>query len=727
MSEKQVLPENYYVDHFNELLAEIENLHSAELLPFHISFIERYKSLSLNAQKLLVRLCNNKHFTLTSTELQKYRKDCDVEKAIAELSLTKLFQILKTDEEAAPLLLKHFQNHFQIDYTKASENLNSAIVQHLLVQRKKSDPLIWENPTLYLFSFKLDVQFFEYLYFGNRHESMKLMALRDLKNISARSESGRLLTVYDWHLAAVRNLLRTHDVDLTNLREFLKIFAFPFPFETQSESVEKTLKLIWTDITDLKIEVSPLIWLFRVESLFIPVCKFLKRIKSSLLKEAAEQMIEIATSPQVSDYLETHFLVSKKKYQTEESLLQKNAEKVFLSHGLSDAPEKALRDYLTEKGTVTFYTENRIWNTLFGLVFWDALFTLDPVTSFYRHQSLDKKFYTKNQKQVDDILESLKTKEDLRKHVLKKFTLFFDKPQRLFKWNGEELKQLLALIEKSPEGALHNLLSKMVKDFRSYSSSFPDLMCISEDKISFIEVKSEGDKLNPGQYNRLQELIQLGFEAKVINIQWSKDTRKIYSVVDIETTGSLRGKTKITEFAAIKIQDGKIIGTYQTLINPKVKIPSFISRLTGINDAMVRKAPLFADVSDKIRDFLKDSIFVAHNVGFDYRFVQKEFNSLDQDFVQHKACTIALGRKKFKGLDSYSLKNMTDYLGIGLNNHHRAFCDALAASEILVRCLGYEKLDKSFLENNVQSFVTYDTDYDPQDEPQMAFDVNTYD
>lgn len=156
----------------------------------------------------------------------------------------------------------------------------------------------------------------------------------------------------------------------------------------------------------------------------------------------------------------------------------------------------------------------------------------------------------------------------------------------------------------------------------------------------------------------------------------------MFSIIDIETTGGNSKNDKITEIA-IYVHDGeKIIKEYQTLINPERPIPYFISQLTGIDDKMVENAPKFYEVAKNIVETVKDTVFIAHNVGFDYNFIREEFKSLGFEFKMKKLCTVQLSRKLLPGMDSYSLGKLCKELNIEINGRHRAAGDALATVKL---------------------------------------------
>lgn len=157
----------------------------------------------------------------------------------------------------------------------------------------------------------------------------------------------------------------------------------------------------------------------------------------------------------------------------------------------------------------------------------------------------------------------------------------------------------------------------------------------------------------------------------------------MYAVVDIETSGGRAQVDKITEIA-IYIHDGeKIVEEFSTLINPETYIPPFITRLTGVNNDMVATAPKFYEVAKKIVLMTEGRLFVAHNVPFDYRFIQEEFKRLGYNYQRQTLCTVRMSRKIIPGMGSYSLGNLCQTLGITINNRHRAAGDALATTKLL--------------------------------------------
>lgn len=169
----------------------------------------------------------------------------------------------------------------------------------------------------------------------------------------------------------------------------------------------------------------------------------------------------------------------------------------------------------------------------------------------------------------------------------------------------------------------------------------------------------------------------------------------MYAIIDIETTGQSSGKGKITEIA-IFIHDGfGVTDSFSTLINPECYIPGFITELTGIDNNMVQNAPKFYEVARRIVEMTQDCIFVAHNVMFDYKFIQEEFKRLGYNYQRKTMCTVRLGRKFLPGHRSYSLGKICDDLGIRIEGRHRASGDAYATVKLFELIMARKALKES--------------------------------
>ncbi|GGA25880.1 ATP-dependent DNA helicase DinG [Psychrobacillus lasiicapitis] len=162
-----------------------------------------------------------------------------------------------------------------------------------------------------------------------------------------------------------------------------------------------------------------------------------------------------------------------------------------------------------------------------------------------------------------------------------------------------------------------------------------------------------------------------------------------YAVVDIETTGhSSTSGDRIIQLAIVFIENGNIVDTFTTFINPKKPIPFFIQDLTKIKDKDVQHAPLFEAIGSKVLDLLQDHIFVAHNIHFDLPFLQKELQRVGLPKLVCKTMdTVEFAKLMFPNLYSYKLQDIATELHIPLEAAHRADDDALATAYLLLKCI----------------------------------------
>jgi DNA polymerase-3 subunit epsilon len=179
----------------------------------------------------------------------------------------------------------------------------------------------------------------------------------------------------------------------------------------------------------------------------------------------------------------------------------------------------------------------------------------------------------------------------------------------------------------------------------------------------------------------------------------------LFIIIDIETTGNNYKFGKITELAIYQHNGQKVTNHYSTLINPEIDIPFYITKLTGINNQMVKNAPKFHEVAKTIVELSAGRTFVAHNAQFDYGFVKEEFERLGYNFTRKTLCTVKLARKFLPGHKSYSLGKLCLDLGIEINGRHRAAGDAFATVKLFEMILQKnELLVNSKATNNLKLF-----------------------
>jgi DNA polymerase-3 subunit epsilon len=159
------------------------------------------------------------------------------------------------------------------------------------------------------------------------------------------------------------------------------------------------------------------------------------------------------------------------------------------------------------------------------------------------------------------------------------------------------------------------------------------------------------------------------------------------AVIDFETTGiSPAQGDRATEVAIVLTEDGRVVDRFQSLMNAGVRIPAFITALTGITNAMVAAAPPAAQVMREAARFVGEAPMVAHNAAFDRRYWQAELALAGVPAPQPFACTVLLSRRLYPDAPSHKLGVLVDHFGLPRTGQaHRALADAEMAAELLGR------------------------------------------
>jgi DNA polymerase III subunit epsilon len=166
-------------------------------------------------------------------------------------------------------------------------------------------------------------------------------------------------------------------------------------------------------------------------------------------------------------------------------------------------------------------------------------------------------------------------------------------------------------------------------------------------------------------------------------------------ILDIETTGGSHLYDRITEIALVRIQNGEVVDTWQSLINPGKSIPITITHLTGITDEMVKEAPSFADIASELYQYLEGVPLAAHNVRFDYGFLKAEYQRIEATLQLRTLCTVKLSRKMFPEHKGHGLDAIMRRHGLTTNARHRAMGDVILVIEYLEKArlaLGSQKV-----------------------------------
>ena len=147
-------------------------------------------------------------------------------------------------------------------------------------------------------------------------------------------------------------------------------------------------------------------------------------------------------------------------------------------------------------------------------------------------------------------------------------------------------------------------------------------------------------------------------------------------LLDCETTGGKAIYHRIIEIGLIVIEGGELIETWQTFIDPKVTLPPFIQRLTGITPGMIKGAPVFLDIAEELLSKLNGRTLVAHNARFDYSFLKNEFERAGFTYNAKPLCSVKFSRNLYPQFKRHGLSQIINRFDLAIENRHRALDDA---------------------------------------------------
>lgn len=180
-----------------------------------------------------------------------------------------------------------------------------------------------------------------------------------------------------------------------------------------------------------------------------------------------------------------------------------------------------------------------------------------------------------------------------------------------------------------------------------------------------------------------------------------------YVVLDLEMTGLSAKTDQIIEIGAAKIKDNVVIETMECLVNPKCKIPTRVTELTGITDEMVQSGRDKDEAVNDLLNFIDGQILVGQNINFDYSFL-KQWAVNHKRPLEAKACdTLKLARVLLPAEQPKKLESLCEYFGVERAREHRALDDALETWQV------FEKLKEmsAMLENAETYFAPRELTY----------------
>jgi len=705
------LPSRYYLEHFLEMIGFVTSKYDHALDARHRCFLREFDELSRDARCLYVRMANRRGRIFQRDQL-RYAEIADLETAARELAAAGFVRSpepgdlgdLLWHEPRVALLSRIRQHSVEIG---ASHPLGSLKKEGLV--RIGLECLDFEraypSPAREQFLVQLredEVAYLVFLYFGSVRRDLTSFALRDLGRISTAPYRADFEARFETTSAAQGAFFYSHtlatldDAEPDRVKELAAAVA-TWPQDTDPHVTSQRHRALHRLGRLLERDGQPdlALTIYLLSDQYPATERAVRLLHASGRHDETETLLRrLIDNPSsdgellfAEDFLERKF---QKKRTGRLTDVLRQASSLALDESGRDRPETSAVARLSRDGASAAHVENRLWQQLFGLLFWDLLFgpelaSLHDPFDFMPHDLRSGSFHTRFGDKIEERLSLLDDPESAKAFLESVWQSHFGLPNSLFAWDADVFSWCLRLVTHAPRGGLAHILRKIACDFRANRSGFPDLIVLDPGGLRFIELKTEGDQIHRQQLVQIGRLRHAGFQVEVARVRWIIDPEQEYVVVDVETTGSDPARHRITEIGAVRVRGGRIVGEWSSLVNPEGRIPSFIRKLTGITDAMVAEAPRFGEIAEALREFLGDAVFVAHRAKFDHGFLKAEFERCGMAFGGPLLCTVVESRRHFPGLPSYGLAALSNHFGVSLDSHHRALCDARATAEIFLR------------------------------------------
>jgi hypothetical protein len=548
-----VLPPKYYLTNYLYLLDFVQEKAADLLQSRELRFITLFNQLSEDAKCLFIRLVNRRKVFFRTSQLS-YQEIENIPHALQELIEKQFISPLSlAHQEKVLYLLEIFTKNELIEIIKqtgAKPNKQAKRVEHtlwifeflpfeVLVEMLNDKDLIVKQ------EFEGEVEFIFFLFFGNLELDMTRFVIRDLGHVQYENYDDKKLTSYF--------KTRKEAEDKLKMSKAYQHFGFISTLYTPTELYDWFTSQIpdWQYLTD------------SAQRIFDRMCLDLaKTLEKSKLDEEALRVYQHTPKPPSTErqarllyklgYEQEALILCKKMeinpLNPEEKLfaidfrkkIEKNAGKKptkTTTHWLNEAEsiridinfqnnvEVGTLEHFKNQGFEGFFSENYLWNALFGILFWDIIFdeNQDAIHHPFQLAPSDLRrdgFWEKRREKLLARTAILEDKDSFYDHVKGIIEEKQGKANPFVFWHEDLLLHLTQCYQLLDTDQIGIVLLEMAKNLKEYSKGFPDLLVWKGDTYTFIEVKSPNDHLSAHQVFWLSFFKEIGVQAKVLRVNF---------------------------------------------------------------------------------------------------------------------------------------------------------------------------------------------------------------
>ncbi|MEZ9516071.1 VRR-NUC domain-containing protein [Vibrio splendidus] len=540
------LPPTYYLDNFNRLVEHAQTLYTDLLSDDECRWLSAYKRLSVSSQCLMVRLLSRKGRWFRSDKLN-YVEISDLNTALQELS-TSGFIALSHPTEQHDLVISNVELGLHLLTKPELLSAFPSLKNNKTAKKDELLALLDQQPFDQFQNLNFDciyvvesqvIDVLLLLFFANTYQDLSQFVLSDLglntfENYSL-SKQRRFFTSRDQlnQLLQMRDIQRQYSEGDRKDPKFLEHLLQSIPAESEHKSITRKRSRLINDITRdlerLNLNDQAIFW-FK-QSTLPPSRERLARIydKQDELDSMCDIVTQMKANPsdiselEVAAKLEQRLLrrqmLSTKKGHKVPRTAKPSCEQIKLELDLSQTRvELAVKQHFESQGWDIYFSENSFLCGLFGLAFWDTIFS-DVEGAFinrYQHRPLDlyhSDFVEKRADQIDAVLQTISERG------LNQLLNIYDQKHGIANpfvhWSYFPRSLIEHSIEAIPNALIVDLFKVILSDLKLFRTGMPDLIAFNDQGFHWIEVKGPGDKLQDNQWRWIKEFERLSVPFSV--------------------------------------------------------------------------------------------------------------------------------------------------------------------------------------------------------------------
>ncbi len=548
------LPPKYYLDNFYALLEFVEAKYDQLLSEQEKGFIAKFSALSEAGQCLFLRFANRKGQFFRLQKLN-YPEIGDLAAPLQELVTAGFCLIL--NESFYPVLDKALQVFNKQELCQLWKHIDPAVKglsplkKELLLERMLAAvdhpellSALMEMETIVVQRYLEEYELLKFLFFGYLGGEMSEFVVRDLGFVQYETlDANKLVPKFNsrqeiedkfWISGVYQQFreLREDPVAETLYTWFMQIAGRGEQLGIEARPTFDRLTLKLARLLERQHQCDWALEVYRYSEQPPSRERQVRLLqKKGEVQEALQLCHQMQEAPlNAEESIFSHDFCEKlqrKKAVRATTQLLKEADSIQISETYRYYVEKGVIRHFADKGYEVLYSENYLFRSLFGLLFWDVIFDQDvpvyhsPLQRFPADLYLPQ-FLNRRQEALKAKTEVLSTTKALLRHLRNTYDQKWGIGNPLVGWHENTLPLLEAACKKVPAKALHQVLLAMAQNLKEYGKGFPDLFVWSKKKKEyfFVEVKSPTDSLSPQQLYWLRFFKEVGIKADVLRVKW---------------------------------------------------------------------------------------------------------------------------------------------------------------------------------------------------------------